>query len=166
MCHLVAARTTVTTSLLVLLSVLPVVAAAVQAVPVWWGWMGAVSFCTYAYAGLVRNEFEGLRLMMPADAATLSAGGAAANTMTAATQHALHSAMAALAGTNATNETAAAAAHPQNIIAVDALAMVPPTVRVHVGTVQQIIALLVAFTVGSSILVVALTAAIVRWRYR
>lgn len=42
---------------------LPVVA--VQAVPVYWAWVGKLSFCTYAYAGLVRNEFEGLQLLQP-----------------------------------------------------------------------------------------------------
>jgi hypothetical protein len=133
--------------------------------------MGDASFVTYAYAGLVRNEFQGLRLALPAGATTISAGGAAANTLTASTQDALQSALAALLASNSSNSSssgldASMRAGGQQEIVVDGLSVVPGTIQVHFGTVQQLVALLLGFTLGSSCLVVAATALLVRWRYR
>lgn len=130
--------------------------------------MGDASFCTYAYAGMVRNEFEGLQLHLPATTA-LSTGGAAGSGLTAATQNVLQAAIEAALpglGSSAANVTAMVNAQVQQELVVEGLDLVPATVRVHFGTVQQFIALLLAFTVGSSVLVVASTALLVRLRYR
>jgi hypothetical protein len=139
--------------------------------------MGDASFVTYTYAGLVRNEFQGLTLTLPAGAATISAGGAAANTLSASTQDALQSALATLLGSNSSSSSSnssssglaalmSAGARWQQEIAVDGLSVVPGTIQVHFGSVQQLVALLLGFALGSSCLVVAATALLVRWRYR
>jgi hypothetical protein len=137
--------------------------------------MGDASFVTYTYAGLVRNEFQGLALTLPAGAATISAGGAAANTLSASTQDALQSALATLLGSSSNSSSNSSSsglaalmsggARWQQEIAVDGLSVVPGTIRVHFGSVQQLVALLLGFTLGSSVLVVAATALLVRWRY-
>jgi hypothetical protein len=135
--------------------------------------MGDASFVTYTYAGLVRNEFEGLALRLPAAASSISAGGAAANSMAATTQNALQSALAGLLGTNSSSSSSnltalldARAAWQQQEVVLDGLAVVPSTIRVHFGSVRQLVALLLGFALGSSCLVVAATALLVRIRYR
>ena len=51
-----AVMSTVTTLLLAFSGFL------VQKVPFYWEWIRTISFCTYAYRGLVRNEFEDLKV--------------------------------------------------------------------------------------------------------
>jgi hypothetical protein len=46
----------------------------VQNVPVYWKWVGPISFCSYAYAGLVRNEFSGLAFTAPLSSSTSGSG--------------------------------------------------------------------------------------------
>jgi hypothetical protein len=162
--------------LLLLLLAVTAAAPAVQAVPVWWAWVGDASFVTYTYAGLVRNEFEGLWLTLPAGATSISAGGAAANAMGAAARDALQTALAGLMGANSSSSSSnsssslaallGASSGWQREVVVNGLSVVPGTIRVHFGSVGQLVALLLGFALGSSCLVVAATALLVRWKYR
>ena len=83
---------------------------AVQQVPLYWSWVGPASFCTYAYAGLVRNEFEGLMFNIPQAAiSSSSANFGSGNSSQLASQAAVVAAAAAGGGGN---WTAALGGHP------------------------------------------------------
>lgn len=133
-------------------------------VPVWWSWLRDVSFASYTYAGIVRNEFGGLQLQLPAsDVVGETIGALGSNAMVAAVQKALHYATAAaqISGVNlASNFTAAAS----RTITLDGLAVVPGTIKIEQASVSGFIGYAAVFAIGTTVMCIACTALLVRVR--
>lgn len=143
-------------------------------VPAWWSWLHEASFASYAYAGIVRNEFEGLVLQMPAADALKPASGATmgSNALVAAAQQTLQSAVAA-AGANGSSSmlgsqsaAAAAAAAASGTVAVDGLLVIPQTIKVGATSVWGFIGYMMMFFVGTTLLCIVSTVLMVRIRMR
>lgn len=135
-------------------------------VPVWWAWLHEVSFASYAYAGIVRNEFEGLQFQLPSSEAAKAATEAmGSNSMVAAAQEALHRAVAAAQGSGA-NLTSMFTAAASSSIAVDGLAVVPGTIKVQKASLGGFIGYMAVFAVGTTVMCIACTALLVRVRIR
>lgn len=142
-------------------------------VPAWWSWLHEASFASYAYAGIVRNEFEGLVLQMPAADALKPASAATmgSNALVAAAQQTLQSAVAA-AGANGSSSmlgsqsAGAAAAAASGTVAVDGLLVIPQTIKVGATSVWGFIGYMMMFFVGTTLLCIVSTVLMVRIRMR
>lgn len=142
-------------------------------VPAWWSWLHEASFASYAYAGIVRNEFEGLVLQMPAADALKPASAATmgSNALVAAAQQTLQSAVAA-AGANGSSSmlgsqsAGAAAAAASGTVAVDGLLVIPQTIKVGATSVSGFIGYMMMFFVGTTLLCIVSTVLMVRIRMR